>query len=370
MAQIDSLLVKMVKGKASDLHLSAGEPVRMRIDGELIPVSDKPLSTDALAMILKEICLEEQWNRFMETNELDLAYSVQGVSRFRCNYLRQLRGLGAVFRTIPEKILTLNQLGVPDIVRTFPHYQSGLLLVTGPTGSGKSTTLAAIIDDINRNQARHIITIEDPVEFVHQDRKSCIVHREVGQHTPDFAAALHDALAADPDVILVGEMRDLETISLAVTAAEMGVLVFGTLHTNSAAKTLNRIIDAFPATRKDQISGMLSESLQGVVAQQLLPVKHGKGRVAALEIMIKGPGFSNLVRDGSVPKIYSYIEANRAMGMQTMDAALRQLVEEDKVTGDAAFMKANDKKHFESWLQSRDGSGAQGAQMIELNNTH
>jgi twitching motility protein PilT len=344
----------MVKGKASDLHLSAGEPVRMRIDGELRPVGDRPLSTEALALILKEICREDQWERFMQTNELDLAYSVQGVSRFRCNYLRQLRGLGAVFRTIPEKILTLDQLAVPDIIRRFPEFTSGLVLVTGPTGSGKSTTLAAIIDHINRNQAKHIITAEDPIEFVHQDQKSCIVHREVGQHTPKFSSALRDALSEDPDVILVGEMRDLETISLAVTAAEMGVLVFGTLHTNSAAKTLNRIIDAFPATRKDQIAGMLSESLRAVVAQQLLPRKDGKGRVAALEIMVSGPGFANLVRDGSVPKIYSYIEANRSVGMQTMDAALRRLVEEDKVSGEQAFLKANDKKFFEEWLKGRD----------------
>jgi twitching motility protein PilT len=353
MAKIDGLLRKMVGSGASDLHLSAGEPVRLRIDGELRPVGDKPLSTNALTDIMKEIAPADLWERYLKTNELDLAYSIAGLSRFRCNFLKQLRGVGAVFRVIPEKILTLDQLKVPDAVRRLPKFQSGLVLVTGPTGSGKSTTLAAIIDDINRSMAKHIITVEDPVEFVHPNINSFIIQREVGQHTGKFADALRDALSSDPDVILVGEMRDLETISLAVSAAEMGVLVFGTMHTNSAAKTLNRIIDAFPASRKEQIKGMLSESLRGILSQQLLAKKDGKGRVAAFEIMFSGPGFSNLIREGNVPKIFSYIQANKALGMQTMDAALQDLIKKNMVTEEAAFLKANDKKDFQEWLDRR-----------------
>jgi twitching motility protein PilT len=351
MAQLDQLLKQMVETGASDLHLSAGEPVRMRIDGEMRSMTDHPLSTEKLAEIMREICSETQWTRYMETHELDHAYALPGISRFRCNFLKHRRGLGAVFRVIPEKILTLEQLNVPKAVYRFPLFKSGLVLVTGPTGSGKSTTLAAIIDAINTEQAKHIITVEDPVEFVHKNKQSCIVQREVGQHTTGFAKALEDALSEDPDVVLVGEMRDLETISLAVSAAEMGILVFGTMHTNSAAKSINRIIDVFPISRKDQIGGMLAESLQGILAQQLCGLKNGKGRAAAVEVMFRGVGFGNLIREGSVAQIFSYIDSNRANGMQTMDGALQNLVQEDKITTEQALLKANDKKVFESWLK-------------------
>jgi len=352
-AQLDQLLTKMVKSGASDLHLRAGEPVRMRIDGDLKPVGDRPLVSNTLAETMREVCREDQWQRFIETKELDFAYSVKGLSRFRCNYLRQLNGVGAVFRVIPEAIVGLDKLGLPEASKRFAKYQSGLVLVTGPTGSGKSTTLAAIIDTINRNLSRHIITIEDPIEFVHQSEKSLIVQREVGLHTPSFAAALKDALSENPDVILVGEMRDLETMSLAVTAAEMGVLVFATLHTNSAAKTLNRLVEAFPSAQKEQIRSMLSESLRGVLAQQLLRRKDTGGRIVVAEILFSGVGFGNIVREGNASKIQSYIESNRALGMQTLDDGLRALVEKNVIAADEAYLKCNDKKRFEDWATSQ-----------------
>jgi twitching motility protein PilT len=353
MAQLDQLLTKMVESRASDLHLSAGEPVRMRIDGELRAVGDRPLTGEALSQIMSEVCREDQWQKYGETNELDFAYSVQGVGRFRCNYLQQMRGVGAVFRVIPEKILTMDDLGLPEAARRFPLFKNGLVLVTGPTGSGKSTTLAAIIDAINRTTAKHIITIEDPIEFVHADLKSFIVQREVGLHSPSFSVALKDALSEDPDVVLVGEMRDLETISLAVTAAEMGILVFATVHTNSAAKTVDRIVEVFPTAQKEQIRAMLAESLRGILAQQLLRRKEGKGRLVATEIMLTSPGLANIIRDGNASKITGYIDQNRAMGMQTLDAALRDLVEKDLVTSEEAYMKCNNKKPFEEWLAGR-----------------
>ncbi|MDD5309767.1 MAG: PilT/PilU family type 4a pilus ATPase [Deltaproteobacteria bacterium] len=343
MAQLDQLLMKMVESRASDLHLSAGEPVRMRIDGELHAVADRPLSGEALFQIMREVCGEDQWQKYVETNDLDFAYSVQGVGRFRCNFLKQVRGMGAVFRVIPEKILSIDDLGLPEAAKRFPLFRSGLVLVTGPTGSGKSTTLAAIIDAINRTMSRHIITIEDPIEFVHTDRKSFIVQREVGLHAPSFSAALKDALSEDPDVILVGEMRDLEAVSLAVTAAEMGVLVLATVHANSAAKTVDRIVEVFPAAQKEQIRAMLAESLRGILAQQLLRRKEGKGRIVAAEIMFSSPGLANIIRDGNASKITGYIDANRAMGMQTLDVALKELVEKDLVSAEEASLKCNNK---------------------------
>ena len=351
MAKIDTLLVRMVKSHASDLHLSAGEPVRMRVHGELEAFSDRPVTTEQLDLIMREICREEQWSRFLEQHELDFSYGIQGTGRFRCNYLMQLRGPGAVFRVIPEEIITIEQLGLAPALHKFPDFERGLVLVTGPTGSGKSTTLAAIIDKINSTTAKHIITIEDPIEFVHWNKRSYLVQREVGGHSPSFARALNDALREDPDVILVGEMRDLETIALAVGAAEMGVLVFGTLHTNSAPKTIDRLIDVFPPTQQEQIRSMLSESLVAIAAQQLLRRKDGRGRVAASEILLSGPALSNILREGSISKIYSYIQSNKAHGMQTMDEALMGLVKQDLVSADDAFLKANDKKGFEDWAR-------------------
>jgi len=258
-----------------------------------------------------------------------------------------------VFRVIPEEIIPIADLALPEAIMKFSKIQRGLVLVTGPTGSGKSTTLASVIDDINRNESRHIITIEDPIEFVHQNKKSYITQREVGQHTVSFARALHDAIREDPDVILVGEMRDLETISLAISAAEMGVLVFGTLHTNSAPKTVDRLIDVFPSGQQMQVRTMLADSLRAIAAQQLLKKKDGKGRIAAVEILVSGPGLANIIREGSISKIYSYMQANRSLGMQSVDEALMEFVSEDLVSAQDAFLKSTDKKAFEEWLDEQ-----------------
>jgi twitching motility protein PilT len=351
MAQLDTLLKKMVSSGASDLHLSCGEPVRMRINGELKRVSDRLLEKQTMLETMKELCRPDQWEKFLTVHELDFAYGITGLSRFRCNYLEQARGPGAVFRVIPEEIIPLEKLGVPASVENLANLKNGLVLVTGPTGSGKSTTLAGIINLINRRHARHIITIEDPVEFVHRSEKSFIYQREVGADTLSFSSGLHESLLQDPDVLLVGEMRDLETISLAVTAAEMGILVFGTLHTNSAAKTMDRIIDTFPASQKSQIRGMLSESLRAIVAQQLLKRSDKPGRVAAHEVLLHGPGLANIIREGSTPKMLSYIEGGRGRGMCLMDESLLDLVKKKIVTTEDAFLKATDKLRFEQWLK-------------------
>ncbi len=353
MPKLDELLVKMVKSGASDLHLFAGEPIRMRIDGELRRVSGKPLASEALSKMMRELCRDDQWRRYVRNKDLDFAYGVKGVSRFRCNYLNQVRGPGGVFRVIPEEIQPLAKLDVPETVTEIPEYTRGLVLVTGPTGSGKSTTLAAIIHAINSLKSRHIITVEDPVEFVHKGLKSFIVQREVGVHTMGFSHALRDALLQDPDVVMVGEMRDMETISQAITAAEMGVLVFGTLHTNSAPKTIDRIIDTFPASEKDHIRGLLAGSLRAIIAQQLLRRCDSRGRIVALELMLDGPGLGNIIREGSAAKLHSYIEGNRGRGMQTMDDSLRHLVEKGVVSSEDAFLKCNDKQRFEKWLEEQ-----------------
>ncbi|NLN61439.1 MAG: type IV pilus twitching motility protein PilT [Myxococcales bacterium] len=350
MAQLDTLLKKMVSSGASDLHLSCGEPVRMRINGELKRVSKSPLDQTSMYEMMKELCRPDQWTKFREVHELDFAYGIQDVSRFRCNYLQQVRGPGAVFRVIPDEIIPLEKLGVPKVLASLANLKSGLVLVTGPTGSGKSTTLAGLINLINRRHAKHIITIEDPIEFVHRSEKSFIYQREVGADALSFSSALHESLLQDPDVILVGEMRDLETISQAVTAAEMGVLVFGTLHTNSAAKTMDRIIDTFPAAQKEQIRGMLSESLKAIVAQQLLKRSDKPGRVAAHEVLLHGPGLGNIIREGSTPKMLSYIESGKGRGMCMMDESLIALVKNNIVTAEDAFLKATDKLRFEKWL--------------------
>jgi twitching motility protein PilT len=353
MAQLDVLLKKMVEIAASDLHLSAGEPIRMRVDGDLRRFGDKPLDPAALAALMQEVCRPDQWRAFTTKRELDFAYGVAGVGRFRCNYLLQQRGPGAVFRRLPEEIQSLEDLQMPRAVLELPKLRSGLLLVTGPTGSGKSTTLAAVIDQINRSAARHIVTIEDPIEFVHRDRKSYIVQREVGLHAASFESALRDALLQDPDVVLVGELRDLETISLAVTAAEMGVLILGTLHTNSAAKTFDRIIDVFPPVQKEQIRGMLSESLRAIVAQTLLRLAGKPGRIAAVEVLLGGPGLANIIREGNASKIFSYIESGRGRGMQSMDEALTDLVRRGVVEAREAYLKCHDKGRFEAWAEKQ-----------------
>ncbi len=358
MAKLDELF-RMVREKgASDLHMLEGQPPKIRLHGDLEPVEHYPVLTEKmLRECLHEICRPEQIEKYETTGDLDFAYGLEGVARFRCNFLKQVWGRGAVFRQIPDKIQSLDELGMPKAISQLANLRSGLVLVTGPTGSGKSTTLAAIIDQMNRTYRKHIITIEDPIEFVHENKLSVITQREVGFHTEGFAEALRAAVREDPDVILVGEMRDLETISLALTAAELGLLVFATLHTNSAAKTIDRVIDVFPAGRQPMVRTMLAESLQAVVSQLLLKKKEGKGRVAALEILLKKEGLSNMIREGAISKITSLIEMSRSDGMQLMDQALMAHYKAGLITGEAAFMKAFNKTTFEA-LREKEEEGA------------
>jgi twitching motility protein PilT len=356
MPEIDPWLRRMLELRGSDLHLRAGAPPAWRIHGHLTAIPQEPtLDQDRLEHLMSEICPDHGWKRFRQANDFDFAYALADEARFRVNYFCQIRGLGCVLRHIPAKVLTLVDLKAPDVLRQLPHYRSGLVLVTGPTGSGKSTTQAAIVDEINRYYQKHVITIEDPIEFVHQNLNCIITQREVGTDTPEFAQALKDALREDPDVILVGEMRDLETIALAITLAETGVLVFGTLHTNSAAKTIDRVIDVFPATRQQQVRTMLSTSLRAIVAQQLLRRADGKGRIAAHEILISSTGVANIIREGHTEKIRSYIQSGREQGMITMDATLKKYLDEKLITGEEAFMFAQDKTLFDQYFLQEKG---------------
>src|SRR6185312_619573 len=335
-----------------DLHLAAGLEPRIRVHGSLEAVKGwRVLTHDALMDLLKEIASDAQWEDYMGCGDLDFAYGLEGFARFRANFLRQENGCGAVFRIIPETIVPLAELNLPKAIESLAHLQQGLVLVTGPTGSGKSTTLAAVIDVINSTYHKHIVTIEDPVEFVHKDKLSVFSQREVGTDTESFGAALRAAIRQDADVILVGEMRDLETISLAVTAAEMGALVFGTLHTNGAANTVDRLIDAFPAEEQAQIRTTLAESIAGIVSQLLLKTADGKGRCAVNEILLKTPGLANVVREGNTPMITSIIQGGRSSGMQLMDDALMALVEQKRITPREAYMKATNKAKFEGMIE-------------------
>jgi twitching motility protein PilT len=359
MATIDGWLRRMLQLQGSDLHLRAGAPPLWRVHGHVRPVPDEPaLAADLLAQLMEEVAGADRWQRFRKTNDLDFAYALGDEARFRVNFLRQHHGVGCVLRHIPARVQTLSELGAPDKLKELPHYRNGLVLVTGPTGSGKSTTLAAIIDEINRNYQRHIITIEDPIEFVHEHLLSVITQREVGTDTPAFAQALKDALREDPDVVLVGEMRDLETIALAITLAETGVLVFATLHTNSAAKTIDRVIDVFPPGRQQQVRTMLATSLRAIVAQQLLRRADGKGRIAAHEILISSTGVANMIREGHSEKIPSYIQSGRNQGMVTMDGSLQKLVQDKLITGEEAYMFAQDKALFEQHFRLEDKPAA------------
>ncbi len=350
MARIDALFKMMQEQGASDLHLSTGNPPIFRLHGEIVRLQFKPLTHDDLMVILSEILTAEQKATFAEKNDLDFAYAIPGFARFRANYLMQHRGAAAVFRIIPSKILTADDLGLPEGVRKMTNFKKGLVLVTGPTGSGKSTTLAAMIDLINATRNEHILTLEDPLEFIHENKMCLINQRQIGEHTDSFASALRAALREDPDIILVGEMRDLTTISLAMSAAETGHLVFGTLHTNTAAKTIDRIIDVFPTDQQEQVRAMLSESLKGVVCQQLLKTADGKGRAAALEIMIGTPAIANLIREGKTFQIPSIIQTAKRDGMQSMDQHLLDLLKTKKVNPEEAYRCAIDKKQFEQYL--------------------
>jgi twitching motility protein PilT len=346
MAQIDQLLTDLTRKKASDLHLAAGSPPIMRCDGELVRVRCGVLTPDTLELLLFEIASDAQRQEFEALGDVDFAYELPGVARFRVNVFRQHRGVGAVLRTIPDGILTADDLRLPDQIRRFCDLNQGLVLVTGPTGSGKSTTLAAMIDLINETRADHILTIEDPIEFTHANKKGLVNQRQIGIHTESFNTALRAALREDPDVILVGEMRDLETIALGITAAETGHLVFATLHTNSAPKTVDRLIDAFPADQQGQIRAMLSETLRGVVTQQLLPTLGGPGRVAAFEILVVTPAIANMIREGKTHQIPNLMQTGRKDGMVTMDHALTELVKAEAITREAAHAKANNKALF------------------------
>ena len=349
MAKIDELFRYCNDHEGSDLHLSAGLEPRIRLHGELEPVAGWSILTpQGLLTLMAEITTEAQWRGYQETSDLDFAYGLEGVARFRCNYLGQENGPAAVFRIIPQKILSLEDLGLPEALAKFAHLEQGLVLVTGPTGSGKSTTLAAILDRINSTYSRHIVTIEDPVEFVHPNRQCVFSQREVGSDTESFSAALRAAIRQDADVILVGEMRDLETISLAMTAAEMGTLVFGTLHTNSAATTIERLIDSFPADEQAQARESLAESLAGVVSQFLLRTTDWDGRVAATEILFRTSGLPNIIREGTTSMIRSVIQSGRGEGMQMMDDAIMQFLEQGKITPRDAYLRAADKSRFES----------------------
>ena len=351
MAHLNELLTLMKESGGSDLHLSAGIAPRIRRRGALEEVGSWPVLADGpLRELLKAIAAPDVWEAYNAAGDADFAYGLPGLARFRANYFVQENGAGAVFRVIPEKILTLEDLRLPSVVESFAHLNQGLVLVTGPTGSGKSTTLAAIIDRMNSTYARHVVTIEDPIEFVHPNRRCVFSQREVHRHTKSFANALRAAIRQDPDVILVGEMRDTETISLAITAAEMGMLVFGTLHTNSAPKTVDRLIDSFPSEEQAQVRLTLSESLAGIVAQLLLKTADGTGRCAVNEILLKTPAVPNLIREGNMPMLVSMMQAGKAQGMQTMDDALFELVRQRRVTAEDAFHKATDKQRFEQLL--------------------
>jgi twitching motility protein PilT len=343
---ITELLTFTKQQGASDLHLSAGLPPMIRLHGSLRRLKMNPLSKEELRKMLYEILSEEQKKRFEKELEIDLSHSVKDVARFRVNVYRQERGDSAAFRIIPSDCPTLAQLNMPAILAEMSLKEKGLILVTGPTGSGKSTTLAAMVNHINENKTSHVITIEDPIEFVHAS-KNCLVHqRELGEHTHSFSAALRSALREDPDVILVGEMRDLETTSLAITAAETGHLVLATLHTNSAAKTIDRAIDIFPAESRDQVRTMLSESVLAIVAQALIPRRDGQGRVAALEILIATVAIRNLIREGKTFQIPSLLQTGQQFGMQCLDIHLKDLVAKGLISKEEAAKKALDPKAF------------------------
>jgi twitching motility protein PilT len=341
MARIDDVLRQMKQHGASDLHLTSGSAPFMRINGEMVKLNYRTVTADTCHSLIFEILSERQKESFTEDWDLDLSYPLGGVGRFRVNVFTQRNGIAAVFRLIPEVIKTIDELDLPEQLTELIDVSEGLVLVTGPTGSGKSTTLASLIHTINQEKQSHIITIEDPIEFVHENHRCLISQREVASHTKSFSAALRAALREDPDIILVGEMRDLETIQLAITAAETGHLVFGTLHTNSAIKTVDRIIDVFPDTQQTQIRVMLAESLRGVVAQALLPRNDHQGRVPVLEILVNVPAVANLIREGKTHQIASVMQTGRVHGMVTFEGAVRELIQKELVSKEvgASFLR-------------------------------
>ena len=354
--KINRYLRQMLSLGGSDLHLSINFPAKARVHGNIQPLDDVILTPEVMEEMLKEICLPpKRWTKFMETHDLDFAHEIPELARFRCNYFYNYHGMGCVLRQIPSKILTMQELKLPETLVEICNYKSGLVLVTGPTGSGKSTTLAAMIDYINDNLHKHIITIEDPIEFVHQNKNCTIVHREVGIHSESFPRALRGAMRSDPDIVLIGEMRDNETIRLGLTCAAMGMLVFATLHTNNAPKTVDRIIDAFPADEQAQIRTMLAECLQAIVSQLLCRKKNG-GRVAVHEILLWADGLPNTIREGQISNIRTIIDAGGGRGMRSMDSSIQEQFDAGNISAEEAYMKASDKSRFLSFLEEEEAA--------------
>ncbi len=354
MPYIDQFFEVLIEAKASDLHIGESQPPKIRRHGEIVPIREEPITNEEAAYMLSEIAGPERWGRYEQGGDLDFAYEMNADSRFRCNFLKQTNGYGAVFRLIPTKIATLEDLKVPPVIKEFGHLRRGLVLVTGPTGSGKSTTLAALIDHINTHQNRHIVTIEEPIEFVHRNKRCIITQREVPEHAASFPSGLKAALREDADIVLVGEMRDLETISLALTAAETGLLVFGTLHTNNARKTVDRMIDVFPSDQQGQVRTMLASSLRGVIAQLLLKKADGGGRVAVNEVLVVNPAVSAIIREGATQKLEDVIVGGKSQGMQFMDDAIWDVLRMGTVAPKEAYMKSIDKNRFRNFLPPED----------------
>ncbi len=361
MAYLDQFLSVIVKHGGSDLHIGEGQPPKMRMHGDIMPIRAEPIAHEEAVQMMSEICGPHNWEIFEGRGDLDFAYEMDEDSRFRCNYLKQSNGFGAVFRLIPTKIATLEELGIPLVAKEFAHMRGGLVLVTGPTGSGKTTTQAALVDYINENFPRHIVTIEEPIEFVHDNKRSTITQREVPGNSSSFPDALKAALREDTDIVLVGEMRDLETVSLALTAAETGLLVFGTLHTNNARKTVDRMVDVFPAERQSQARAMLANSLRGVLAQLLLKRSDRPGRIAVNEILIANAAVAAIIREGATQKLQDVIVSGRAQGMQFMDDTIWALLEKGIVSAHEAFMKAIDKNRFKPFLSAEEEALANAA---------
>ena len=352
MAEIDAFFKLMHEQGASDLHLSSGQQPALRLHGDIERIKYETLTSDKLRKLLYEITSQEKIKVFEESGDVDFGYEIPGLARYRANYFMQKSGISAVFREIPSEILTAEQLGLPPVISKLANLPRGLVLVTGPTGSGKSTTLAAIIDEANQTRKDHIITVEDPIEFVHRSQGCIVSHREVGLHTQTFSSALRGALREDPDIILVGELRDLETISLAIEAASTGHLVFGTLHTSSAAKTVDRIIEVFPSTEQAQIRSTLSDGLRAIVAQTLFKRVDQKGRCAALEILVATPAVRNLIREAKTYQIPSMIQTGKQYGMQLLDDAIMKLYQKHWISPEEAYTKANNKALFRHFLKT------------------
>jgi twitching motility protein PilT len=361
MAYIDQFLQLVVQQGASDLHIGEGQPPKIRTHGDIMPIREEPISHDEATRVLSEVCGGENWETFQKHGDLDFAYQMDEHSRFRSNYFKQSDGYAAAFRLIPTKIASLEQLGVPAVIKEFAYSRGGLVLVTGPTGSGKTTTQAALIDFINQNFAKHVVTIEEPIEFVHKSKRSIITQREVPGDSISFADGLKASLREDTDIVLIGEMRDLETISLALTAAETGLLVIGTLHTNNARKTVDRLIDAFAADRQAQARAMVANSLRGVVAQLLLKRSDRPGRIAVNEILISNAAVAAIIREGATQKLQDVIVSGRAQGMQFMDDAIWALLDKGIVSPHEAFMKAIDKNRFKPFLLPEEEALANAA---------